>query len=338
MRGLARIAAWLSPVSVFVACGGSPPPGDLGVWTPGGVPSAGSSAGASMPAVSGSGGAMTSGASSSSGGAPVGAGASSGASSGSSSGGGAPPTPSSGDGGTGGVPCDVATVLASKCTACHSDPPINGSLSGLVTYADLLATSKENPAQNEAQLSVSRMQNTASPMPPASVANPATASDIATLQNWISAGYPSGSCATDGGAGDSGPGVTVTDVFSGQPAYKATTGPSTHNQGKDCMACHTSGGNEAPQFLFGGTIYDGSGNPLAGAEVRVVDKNGKGYSVYSGPEGNFYQNGTGLAVPANAGARNASSKALMISAVSKPGCNSCHCTGSGCATTPIHLP
>jgi hypothetical protein len=229
-------------------------------------------------------------------------------------------------------------VLASKCTACHSDPPINNALSGLGTYADLRATSKEDPTKDEAQLSVVRMQSSSSPMPPASVQNPASASDVATLQNWINAGYPSGSCPVDGGAppdaGTSGP----VDVFSGQPPFAPATGGNTHNAGQNCLSCHNVSSTQAPAFLFGGTLYDASGKPVVGAEVRVVDDNGTGYSVHTGPSGTFYKGGSSLATPAHAGARDATNKALMISPVTAGGCSSCHCTGSSCATTPIHLP
>jgi hypothetical protein len=181
-----------------------------------------------------------------------------------------------------------------------------------VTYADLMATGKEDPTQNEAQLSLSRMQSTTRPMPPAALNLPPTAAEISALQNWINAGYPSGACSVDAGAGDSGSALAALDVFSGQPAFKAQTGSNSHNAGQNCMQCHKSGGGEAPQFMFGGTIYDGSGNAVAGAEI--------------------------LATPARVGARNATSKAMMISSMTTGGCSSCHCTGAGCTTTAVHLP
>ncbi len=231
------------------------------------------------------------------------------------------------------MPCDVATVLAAKCTGCHSDPPVNGALAGLVTYANLLSTAIEDPTKNEAQLAVSRMQSATSPMPPASFGNPATASDIATLQNWIAARYPSGSCGADAGPLPSG----AVNVFATAPKFASNTSGSSHNAGKDCMGCHASGGGEAPQFAFGGTLYNGSGSPVAGAEIRVVDANGNATSVYTGPEGNFHGSGS-LATPAHAGARNATTTALMVSSLTYGGCNRCHCTGTGCTTAPLHLP
>jgi hypothetical protein len=208
-----------------------------------------------------------------------------------------------------------------------------------VTYADLVATAKEDPSKNEAELSVARMQNTASPMPPAALHLPATPAEIATLQGWIQAGYPTGSCAVDGGAeGDSGAIGMPIDVFSKQPPFTATTGPGSHNAGQNCMACHKGANGEAPQFLFGGTLYGPNGTPVVGAEVVVVDAHGVAYSVHTGPSGTFYKGGATLAGPAHAGARDATHKSLMISTFASGGCSSCHCTGTGCVTAPIHLP
>jgi hypothetical protein len=330
LRWSLRIAATgmlAGTLAATVACGGmSGGSGDLGVWTPGGAPAiidAGGAVGASSSAAASAGG----GSSSSGAGGGGGGSAASGGSS----------TTGAASGGAGGLPCDVASVLAAKCTSCHSDPPINNALSGLVTYADLTATAKEDATRNEAQLSVVRMQNTASPMPPTSVSVTATAADVATLQNWINAGYPTGSCGSDAGS-DSGPGPSPSNVFTGQPAFRSQTGPNSHNAGQDCMGCHANGNGEAPRFSFAGTLYDGHGQPVAGAEVRVVDKNGVGASAYTGSNGNFYRQGTPIATPGQAGARNASATAAMISAVTAPGCSSCHCSGSSCATTQMHLP
>ncbi len=254
----------------------------------------------------------------------------------------------SGDGGAAaatGVPCDVATMLATNCIGCHSDPPAPGTLAGLVTYSDLMATSHEDPTKNEAQLSLSRMQNTSSPMPPGGVL---PASDVTTLQNWINAGYPMGSCATGGSSsssgggasGDGGSSPTPVNVFANAPPFASQTGPSTHNAGRDCMQCHAGGGGDAPQFSFGGTLYDGNGNPVVGAEVRLVDANGNGTSVHTGPSGTFYKGGSSFAAPAYVGARNATNTADMLIALqgNGGGCSSCHCTGTGCSTAPIHLP
>lgn len=97
-----------------------------------------------------------------------------------------------------GIPCDIAAMLATKCLACHNDPPTAGSLSPLVTINHLLAPAKTDPTKNEAQVSLARMKNAASPMPPASFGNAATAAEIAKFEAWVNGNYQ-GSC-TDGGA------------------------------------------------------------------------------------------------------------------------------------------
>jgi predicted CxxxxCH...CXXCH cytochrome family protein len=105
-----------------------------------------------------------------------------------------------------GVPCDVQTVLNTKCLQCHGSPPTPGALVSLSTVADLLAPSKQSPSQNEAQWSITRMQSATSPMPPASFHVTPTASDIAAFQAWAGANWQ-GSC---GDAGAPPPPATLT--------------------------------------------------------------------------------------------------------------------------------
>lgn len=238
-----------------------------------------------------------------------------------------------------GLPCDLATYLAAKCTGCHGKPPLPSALASLVTYDDLKVVSKEDPTKNEAELSVARMKNAGSPMPPGAL--PSTA-DVALLENFINAGYPKGSCGSVG-SGDGGTIATPppSTVFKGAPVFTARTGPRAHNAGKDCMSCHQNGGGEAPQFSLGGTVYDGTGGPVSGAEVRLVDAKGKATSVYTGTNGTFYMQGGGFAAPAQVGVRSASGARDMISALQAPGggaCSSCHCAGGSCTVPAIHLP
>jgi hypothetical protein len=248
--------------------------------------------------------------------------------SGPSGGGVATPSLYAWEGGTGTIPCDVATVLAAKCISCHSDPPIDNSLSGLVTFADLVARAKEDPTKNEAELSIARMQSTTAPMPPAALMTPATAAEITVLQNWVAAGFPSGTQC----AGDAGPSGVATNVFAGATAFALGTEVNGHhNPGQNCLSHHHNG-----EFSIAGTVFDANGNGLAGAEVRVVDSKGVTNIMYSGSNGNFFtKGGTTLTVGAHAGARNAGATTLMISAASGA-CNSCHTTGG--VTTPIHVP
>lgn len=299
--------------------------------------------------------------SSSSSGAGSSSGASSGSSGGSSSSGGTTPhdsgttgdgaavMPPPGDAAASGVPCDVANYLAANCTGCHSDPPITGALTGLVTYADLTKQSIEDPTKSEAQLSLARMQGNPMPyMPPGATPS---AADVAILQNWVTAGLPMGTCGTADGGGD-GSVTPPASVFNGQPPFMSQVPSGGHNPGKACFTCHTSsctgGGDCGPELVFGGTLYDGSGAAVVGAEVRFVDANGNGTSVYTASSGDFWLRGSSaFAAPAHVGARNATAVQDMHTAlqattqgpaVTGGDCNACHCTGTGCTVAPIHLP
>jgi hypothetical protein len=252
-----------------------------------------------------------------------------------------------GDGGAAsGLPCDVANYLAANCTGCHSDPPVNGSLAGLVTYADLMKNAIEDPTKTELQLSIARMQGNPAPyMPPGATPS---AADVAILQNWLTAGATMGTC---GGSGSDGGVVAPPSVFNGQPPFMSQSPSGGHNAGRACFSCHTSsctgGGDCGPELVFGGTLYDGSGAAVAGAEVRFVDANGNGTSVYTSTSGDFWLRGSSaFAGPAHVGVRNAAVQNMItpLQSTSQPpavtggDCNACHCTGTGCTVAPIHLP
>jgi hypothetical protein len=199
-----------------------------------------------------------------------------------------------------------------------------------------MATAKEDPTKNEAQLSLARMQNAASPMPPSGVA---PAADVTSLQSWINAGYPKGSC--EGGTAPPPP-PPPESVFMGALPYKAQTGSNSHNAGQDCIGCHQHAGS----FTIGGTVYDGSGNPVSSAEVRVVDANNMAFSVYTGSNGTFHSS-TSFAAPAHIGVRDATHTVDMVTALqsgpqtpapSGGACSGCHCTGAGCTVAAVHLP
>ncbi len=332
MSRIALVGLFGISVSLLAACG------DAGQGTLVGgasqnasdTPGAGTS---DVDAGGGGAGAGTIGGGGTTGGGPSGGGTSGGGGTSDAGGGGGTPPTTTGDAGAtppppsgAGIPCDVAAMLAAKCTSCHADPPLNGSLSGLVTLADLLATSKEDPTKNVAQASLARMQSASAPMPPASVGSPASSADIQALQSWINGNYV-GSCA-DAGAAPPPAG----NVFTGAPAFVSQTAGSTHTAGLNCMGgCHNHG------FTFAGTLTDGNGKGVAGAEVRLVDAKGVAISVHTGSNGNFHSS-TSFTGPAHVGARNAATTVVMATALqpANGGCNGCHTTGG--TTTPIHLP
>jgi mono/diheme cytochrome c family protein len=88
--------------------------------------------------------------------------------------------------------------LVKYCSGCHGSTPAGGAPRSLVTYADLTRPDLFTSGMTEVQVALQRIQNKTSPMPPAPASGP-TSSEIATLQNWVNSGYPSGQCG--GGTG-----------------------------------------------------------------------------------------------------------------------------------------
>ncbi len=89
------------------------------------------------------------------------------------------------------------------------------------------------------------------------------------------------------------PPKTSSDIFTGAPAYKGTPPAETANShhfqpmtGRDCFQCH---GRLSRRFDFAGTAYDAQGQPMAGAEIRVVDAENKEIAlVTTDADGNFW--------------------------------------------------
>jgi hypothetical protein len=249
-----------------------------------------------------------------------------------------------GDGGTSGLFCEVQQILAIRCDSCHSSPPVPPSPMPLVTYANLTAPSLADPTKSYAQMSVSRMQNTTLPMPPAPAAR-ATADEITIVQEWIAAGYPNGSC----GAPDAGPSPTdPLDATAGGSTYDGplvcssgktyTSGHgSTMRPGDTCQSCHG--------FKIAGTVYATAHEPLfcdganaAGANVIITDANGTVTTIAVNSVGNFYSS-TPFVLPFRAKVVYAGRERDMLTPQMTGACNSCH-TADGANGAPgrIMLP
>lgn len=113
----------------------------------------------------------------------------------------------------------------------------------------------------------------------------------------------------------------------------------SHNAGKNCMSCHSQGGDrEAAKegiWTLAGTVYQsGTSKVLAGSTVELfTGPNGTGAKVISLPvddKGNAYTNksisyGNGLypVVTSPSG-----KKAMMINNIGNGSCNSCHNNGT----------
>jgi cytochrome c553 len=268
---------------------------------------------------------------------------------GSGSGNGNGTTSTGSDGGTTsaqtGVPCDVAQALSS-CLACHGSSPIGGAPMSLASYADLTAPSAAYPGQTEAQRSVARMSGNPSVMPPGGPA-PAQA-DIDTVNAWISAGYPQGSCgspSSDGGPVND-PYNTATVCTSGKTG--TTSGSSSMRPGEACISCHSKG--EGPIYPLMGTIYPTAHEPndCVGASsgqytgVQIIATDSQNHSVTLTPNsaGNFMGPSTGsLSGAYTIKIKYQGRERDMVTPQTSGDCNSCH-TEKGTNNAPgrIMLP
>jgi hypothetical protein len=190
------------------------------------------------------------------------------------------------------------------------------------------------------------MQSTTSPMPP-SPASAATTAEIATLQNWINSGYPSGSCGGDAGAPPPDPLNAPPTCTSKTTWGQGTNGSASMEPGQACISCHAGTGGEAPTFVIAGTLYPTGHEPnncngvngATGARVVVTGKNGTSLTLTPNSAGNFYSSTT-LPPPYLAKVVNSAGvERVMSSTASSGDCNSCH-TQSGANGAPgrISLP
>jgi hypothetical protein len=179
-----------------------------GVEGTAGVSPGSGSGGASIPASGGTGAAAGSGGKIGSGGAPAGGGAA--------------------------LPCDVATILRTKCQSCHGATPLNGAPVSLLTYADTQARGVAEPTRLVWQAMQTRVHSTTmNVMPPRN--QPAlTPTELASLDSWFASGAPAGTqtCTGPGtGGAMGGAGVIGTGGSGG------AGGPGVAGVGPEYLPC-----------------------------------------------------------------------------------------------------
>jgi hypothetical protein len=253
-------------------------------------------------------------------------------------GGGAGGTAGSSGGVAAGIPCDVAALLANRCVSCHGVVPTSGAPMSLVSFADLVAPARSNPAVTVATLALTRMQSATAPMPPAPAAR-ATAAEIAALQSWNAAGDPASGCATDAGVSDP---FSVPPTCTSQTSWTGgTRGSPSMNPGLACIACHATTGGEAPLFALAGTVYptahepdlcNGVNGATVGAQVVIAGADGQTVTLSPNAAGNFSYQGT-VALPFQAKVVFMGRERVMTTPQSSGDCNSCH-TQSGASGAP----
>ncbi|MET0593821.1 MAG: hypothetical protein ABW133_14050 [Polyangiaceae bacterium] len=175
------------------------------------VLSCGCSASDIKPSLTGSGGGGPTG-------GPSGSGGSWGGSTGTGTGGSTGGSGGSGNGGSGGgtsgngLPCNVKTVLDSRCSgACHAAPPAFGAPVSLVTWQDFQRTSPKNASMKIYQSVADRIHRSGTGRMPET--GSLSAAEMKTFDDWIAAGAPSGdNCGVAPPSGDGG-----TRIDSGLP-------------------------------------------------------------------------------------------------------------------------
>lgn len=185
------------------------------------------------------------------------------------------------------LPCDVAQVLADRCWTCHGATPAGGAPMSLVTLSDLSHASAADPTASYAERSVVRMRQATLPMPP--VGGPVPEAEIATLEAWITAGMPGGTCTV------SDPYDTPLTCTSMSMWTRGDAESPNMRPGGTCVSCHDARARERRLWL-GGTVYpsahepdDCSGADTAGAAtIEITDAEGRVFTLAPNSAGNFF--------------------------------------------------
>ncbi|HEY3452939.1 MAG TPA: hypothetical protein VGK67_41740 [Myxococcales bacterium] len=184
----------------------------------------------------------------------------------------------------------------------------------------LTAPSPAGGAGSVADLCLSRMKDSANPMPPAGLL---AASEVAAFEKWIVDGMPQGTCATA---------VDLPVCTSGQTDTSFQESPSMQ-PGKACIACHASDG-EAPLFTLAGTVYPTFHEPdqcvsqVVSAQVIVTDAAGQKVTMNVSPSSGNFSSFQPEQFPVTVEVvDSAGRKRPTASGASSGDCNLCHAPG-----------
>lgn len=222
-----------------------------------------------------------------------------------------------------GIPCDVAQVLATSCAGCHGPTPSGGAPNAMMTYDQLISASESVPSSSIAELSLARMQDTKSPMPP----DGASAEDLAVIQKWISAGMPAGDVACDASPAAS---IYASDSVctSGTQWTRGDRGSPLMRPGGACNQCHDLGAG--PSYSAAGTVFatahepdDCNGSSSAAIKVVITGADGVSKTATVNAAGNFFF-GSAIKMPYKAKVISGSKSRAMSGAQTDGDCNKCH--------------
>lgn len=267
-------------------------------------------------------------------GALIGSGTGGGGGGGSAAGGGAGQS-------TSGIPCEVATLIVSRCGPCHGNPTVGGAPIVLLSRDDFMRPSAANPAQTYGERSVVRMREVTNSMPPGSQL---AATEIDVVAAWVMAGLPAGSCdSLDAGFIDPTP-TCLSGVYEPMPVAGDAHGGPTMSPGWACRACHAGqdfmgqnpGGvlarsDQLNQFM--GTVFRSAHEkdlcaPQLGltGQVQILDMSGTIRArLPFDAHGNFNGNApAGMPSSYRAKVVTAAGERMMQTGQTTGDCNTCH--------------
>jgi hypothetical protein len=230
--------------------------------------------------------------------------------------------------------CGVQATLDADCTSCHS--PAGGSQGGLdlatdpygalvnaqsATYAGRTLVVPGDPAASFliAKLTGAQTGSEGATMP---LGGPLPQSTIDVITQWIADGAPE-ECTADT--------ALATCDTTNESCRPGTCGGEGSRMlpGADCLACHKSGGGEAPIWTAAGTAYvDAAGSgPLDGATIHITDQTHT-FDLITNSVGNFHTN-THITPPFTASIETDAGTLTMTEHQTTGACNSCHsCDGA----------
>ncbi len=230
------------------------------------------------------------------------------------------------------LPCDVRSLVESRCATCHASTPNSEAPYPLLTRADFL---RQVGGGTVAQRSLERMNDTARPMPPPSEP-PLDPMDIAMFDAWVAAGAPAGEC------GAIPPRPAATRCTSGQLWTDSEGNTAQMAPGQACRQCHLL---LAPQraYFFMGTVFpsfheedDCAAPPPEDGVIEILDASGAVKLVISpNAVGNFISTSVAAPFPVPYTARvRANGRVRAMTTPQRSGdCNACH-TEQGSSNAP----
>lgn len=224
-----------------------------------------------------------------------------------------------------GVPCELAQVLAKDCASCHGTKPSGGAPNSMMSYDDLVAASQNDPSMTIAEMSLQRMQDSTTPMPP----DGAKAEDLAALQSWVASGMPRSNETCDATPGASFYDTPRNACTSGTTWKGGKQGSKLMTPGQACNACHDLG--RGPNLFAAGTVYktahekDDCNGLSSGFTVEITGADKKKVTAPINAAGNFYFT-TSVKLPYTARVISAdgTKSRVMTGPQTNGDCNLCH--------------